>query len=81
MNTKSLYESDAQAALRLSAKERAVAEQLKQDRPEVYPGTRAILDRTQAVIWFDKVKTAMRALGIDRQEKVSAFCDLAGVPD
>jgi hypothetical protein len=75
------YESDAQAALRLTAQEREVALQLKHDRPEVLPGTRAILDREKQLIWYDKVTAAMKALGIDRNGKITAFCDLAGVAD
>jgi hypothetical protein len=78
----SLYQSDAAASLQLSAEERLAAQDLKAARPEVYPGTRAILDRSAAVQWFNKVTESMRVLGIDRQpRKVAAFCDLAGVPD
>jgi hypothetical protein len=42
----STYQSDATAALQLSADERKAAEELKAIRPEVYPGSRAIRNRT-----------------------------------
>jgi hypothetical protein len=78
----STYQSDAAASLQLSAEERLAAQELKALRPEVYPGTRAILDRTAAVQWFDKVTESMRAFNMDSDpRKVAAFCDLAGVPD
>lgn len=80
--SQSAYQSDSQAALQLSAKEREAAIQLKLERPETAPGSRAILNRAEAVAWYDKVCAMMRTLGIDRNmQKIAAFCDLAGVPN
>lgn len=79
-----VYQSDAAAALQLSAEERLAAQQLRELRPEVYAGTRAIVDRGQALQWFDKVSNAMLGFGMDRDpdmRRATAFCDLAGVPD
>lgn len=79
-----VYQSDAEAALRLSADERLAANQLKVLRPEVHPGTRAILDHAKAVQWFDKVTQTMLTFGMHsdpNMDRATAFCDLAGVPD
>jgi hypothetical protein len=78
----STYDSDAAAALKLSAPEREAAKALLAKRPPVVPGTRAIVSRAKAVVWFDEVSAEMKRLGIASDGiKTAAFCDLAGVPD
>lgn len=82
MNTSKNYQSNSSAAIALSAQEREVAQQLKQARPEVIPGTRVILDDIERKAWYDEVVRQMDALGVSRNgRKIQAFCDLAGVPD
>lgn len=82
MSKQSSYDSDAAAALKLSAVEREAAKALLAKRPTVVPGTRAIMSRAEAVLWFNEVSDTMKRLGIESDHvKVAAFCDLAGVPD
>jgi predicted protein tyrosine phosphatase len=75
------YESDAAAALKLTAEERDAAKALKAKRPEVIPNTRVIVSRHAALIWFDEVSAEMKRLKVTSDPvKVQAFCDLCGVP-
>lgn len=69
-----------QTVYQLNAQERAVALALLQKRPEVIPGTRVCVSRVDQVAWFNEVTAAMHALDLAKS-KISAFCDLAGVPD
>lgn len=61
--------------------QRNAAQQLLNDRPAVFPGTRAILNETQRKAWFDKVCAEMTRLGIAGSHQTNAFCNIAGVPD
>lgn len=64
----------------LTAKQEAVARELRMARPMVYPGTRVIMDAFERKAWYDQVYSAMNAQSI-APNQVNAFCDLAGVPD
>jgi hypothetical protein len=67
----------------LNATQTLAAADLLTHRPEVVPGTRAILNRPAALAWYNRVTHVMEVVGIDPTDykKVNAFCDLAGVPD
>lgn len=75
-----VYQSDTSAALQLTQLERDAALALKMKRPPVVPGSRAIINPTLASVWFKMVTDEMVKLKLDNA-KVTAFCDLAGVPD
>jgi hypothetical protein len=64
----------------LTKAQRAVAKSLFIRRPDVVPGTRAIVNRFEAEDWFKIVTTAIRQNGV-KKEDVTEFCDIAGVPD
>jgi orotidine-5'-phosphate decarboxylase len=82
MSTSKNYQSDSSAAIALSAQEREAARQLKENRPEVIPGTRVIPNDRERKAWYNEVVRQGNALGISRNNlKIQAFCDLAGVPD
>jgi len=65
----------------LTDEQRKAAQQLLNDRPAVFPGTRAILNHAHRKAWFDKVCREMKRLGVTSPRKTQAFCDIAGVPD
>ena len=67
-------------AAALTKQQIAAATALLSKRPAVIPGTRAIIDRTAQVAWFNEVTETMHKLGVDHA-RVNAFCDLAGVAD
>lgn len=60
--------------------QRNVARSLFIARPEVIPGTRAILDEKSKKTWYDKVAAAMKTSKV-KDADVNAFCDTAGVAD
>lgn len=57
------------------------ASRLFQKRPDVIPGTRAIIDKAAQRSWHAEVTAAMQAHDIRSPAHVNAFCDLAGVAD
>jgi hypothetical protein len=79
MNTEQNYPIK-KSTLKLTGAQRAAAKALLERRPEVYPGTRAILNREEAVAWFHHVTAEMDRLGLP-DDLVGPFCDVAGVPD
>jgi hypothetical protein len=80
VNTKHWYQSEASAAIKLTAREREAAKELLKVRPEVMPGTRVCVNRADQVVWFHMVVAKMSELGVP-SERVTPFCDLVGVPD
>lgn len=65
----------------LTPQQITAASDLLASRPEVYPGTRAIVDETARMRWYDQVSEAMTRLRVNTANAVSEFCELAGVAD
>lgn len=65
----------------LTTEQRLAAEALLEKRPNVVPGSRAILDGQKATQWHDKVVDKMKELKVEGAEAVQQFCDAAGVAD
>lgn len=65
----------------LNEKQRAAAVALLAARPEVVPGTRAIINAHECRAWYDEVTRAMGTEGVITDEDVNEFCNTAGVPD
>lgn len=64
----------------LTIKQRKAAQNLRQQRPMTIPGTNAIIVRTEAKEWHDRVASVAIAAKIKpAQEK--AFFDLCGVAE
>ena len=75
-----VYQSTPVATLQLTVDQRERALELLALRPEVVPGTRAIINQAEGRRWFSLVITAMIDLKVS-DAQAQAFCDLAGVPD
>lgn len=57
----------------------AAAQHLRAVRPDVVPGTDAIIGDRARSDWYRRVTNTMRDVGVSDKETIQEFCNAAGV--